>query len=317
MVQVCVMVESEENMAWRDWVSLAEACERYGVAGLFGADHYLSVEGRRDRGSLDVWTVLAGLGALTERIRLGTLVSPVTFRHPSLLGKIVTTVDHISAGRVEVGFGAGWFQQEHDAYGFPFPSLSARVDMLAEALRIVHQQWTQEVVNFQGRHYRLEECPALFKPVQRPRPRIIVGGAGGPRSVTVAAQWADEYNVAGKTADECSTIRARLDAACRRHGRAPGDIDLSYMTATLLGRDHAEVERRAAAVLRRRGDKPDVHRFLANRGGTWFTGTVDEVASRIRDLEAAGVRRVYLQHVLHDDLDMVRLAGQQLTPAVA
>jgi F420-dependent oxidoreductase-like protein len=241
MVEVCLMVESEEGVAWEDWVNLAEACERYGVAGLFGADHYLSVAGRRDRGSLDVWTVLAGLGGVTERIRLGTLVSPVTFRHPSLLGKIAATVDHISGGRVEVGFGAGWFRVEHEAYGFPFPPLSARVDMLAEALRIVHQQWTEDVVSFQGRHYRLEQCPARSKPVQRPHPRIIVGGGGGPRSVAVAAQWADEYNVAGKTVEECSAIRARLDAACRRHGRRPGEIELSYMTATLLGRDRAEL----------------------------------------------------------------------------
>jgi F420-dependent oxidoreductase-like protein len=311
------MVESEEGVAWGDWVNLAEACEWYGVAGLFGADHYLSVAGRRDRGSLDVWTVLAGLGGVTERIRLGTLVSPVTFRHPSLLGKIAATVDHISGGRVEVGFGAGWFRVEHEAYGFPFPPLSARVDMLAEALRIVHQQWTEDVVSFQGRHYRLEQCPARYKPLQRPHPRIIVGGGGGPRSVAVAAQWADEYNVAGKTVEECSAIRARLDAACRRHGRRPGEIELSYMTATLLGRDRAEVEQRAAAVLRARGDEPDMERFLADPGGIWFIGTVDEVARQIRDLEAAGVRRVYLQHVLHDDLEMVRLAGQQLIPAVA
>jgi alkanesulfonate monooxygenase SsuD/methylene tetrahydromethanopterin reductase-like flavin-dependent oxidoreductase (luciferase family) len=153
--------------------------------------------------------------------------------------------------------------------------------------------------------------------VQRPHPRIIVGGGGGPRSIAAAARWGDEYNVAGRTAADCRALRGRLDAACERHGRDRQQVNLSFMAATLIGRDRSELRERTAVVLRRRHERPDVHRFLATTGAEWFAGTVDEVAARIRELETAGVRRVYLQQVLHDDLEMVRLAGEELIPRVA
>jgi hypothetical protein len=170
------MIEGQEGVTWDEWLALADACEDAGLEGLFRSDHYTSVFGALDRGSLDAWTTPAGIAAHTERIRLGTMVSPATFRHPSALARAAATVDHISGGRVELGLGAGWYELEHRAHGFEFPEHGERVEIFAEQLEIIHRQWTEEAFDFTGRHYRLEDCRALPKPVQRPRPPLIVGG---------------------------------------------------------------------------------------------------------------------------------------------
>src|SRR5437660_5095186 len=168
------MIEGQEGVSWAEWRALADACERHGLEGLFRSDHYLSLLGGERRGSLDAWATLAGLAALTSRIRLGTMVSPATFRHPSELAKVATTVDHISGGRVEVGLGAGWNEREHRAYGFEFPELPVRMELFAEQLELIYRQWTEDEVDFSGRHYRTERLSALPRPVQAPRPRLIV-----------------------------------------------------------------------------------------------------------------------------------------------
>jgi alkanesulfonate monooxygenase SsuD/methylene tetrahydromethanopterin reductase-like flavin-dependent oxidoreductase (luciferase family) len=221
-VQVCLTVESEEDVGWAQWLSLAHACEQHGLLGLFGSDHYASVEGRREHGSLDLWATLAGLAASTHRIRLGSLVSPVTFRAPSVLAKCAVTVDHISGGRVELGLGAGWFEDEHRAYGLPFPPLRERLQMLAEQLEIIRRQWSEREPSVHGRRYRLERCPARFRPLQRPHPPIILGGDAGPRSVALAARWADEYNVAGKPVDECAASAPGSTRRASARGAIPG-----------------------------------------------------------------------------------------------
>src|SRR5919106_4186917 len=163
-MRVCLMIEGQEDVTWDQWLALAAAWEEHGLEGLFRSDHYESVMGMRERGSLDAWTTLAALAARTSRIRLGTLVSPVTFRHPSVLAKSVVTVDHVSGGRVELGMGAGWMEKEHSGYGFPFPDTPTRMEMLAEQAEIVVRQWTEDEFSFEGRHYRLEGCTAEPKP---------------------------------------------------------------------------------------------------------------------------------------------------------
>src|SRR6266498_967719 len=175
-MRICLMVEGQEGVTWEQWLALADACEAHGLEGLFRSDHYLSVMGRRERGSLDAWATLAGLAARTGTVRLGTLVSPATFRHPSVLAKTVVTVDHISGGRVEVGLGAGWLDQEHAAYGFDMPPAKERMARLAEQLEIVNGEWANGPFDFQGSYYRVKDLDALPKPVQRPRPNLIVGG---------------------------------------------------------------------------------------------------------------------------------------------
>ena len=268
------MVEGQEGVTWDDWLALARACEEYGYEALFRSDHYGPVMGEEERGSLDAWTTLAGLAGVTSTVRLGTLVSPATFRHPSVLAKSAATVDHISGGRVEVGMGAGWNEGEHRSYGFPFPPTRQRMDIFGEQLEIVHRQWKSEPFSFGGEHYRLVDSDPHPKPVQSPHPPLIVGGSGGRRSVALAARWADEYNTVSPTADECRALRRRIVEACEREGREP--LPLSVMTGII----------------------PDP----------------DEAVRRLTELAEAGVERVMLQHLEHRDLDRLQLIAEEVVP---
>ncbi len=310
-MRVCLMIEGQEGVSWDEWVALARACEEHGLEGLFRSDHYQSVFDVSGRGSLDAWATLAGLAAVTERIRLGTMVSPATFRRPSILARMVATVDHISGGRVELGLGAGWNRAEHDAYGFPFPDLGERVEILEEQLEIVHRQWTEDEFSFEGRHYRLEHSRAEPKPLQRPHPPIVLGGAAGPRVARLAARWADEYNTTFASPEECRERRARIVEACEREGRSP--IPFSLMTACCVGRDREETLARARRRLERSGSDGDPAELLG--GDSSLVGTVDEVRSQLETYGDAGVERVFLQHLDHTDLEMVRLIGEELVPA--
>lgn len=317
-MELCLMIEGQEGVTWDQWLALARAADDHGLVGLFTSDHYASVEGRTERGSLDAWTVLSALAARTQRVRLGTLVSPVTFRHPSVLAKVAATVDHVSGGRVELGLGAGWYEPEHARYGFPFPEPRERLDLLAEQLRIVHEQWTEDAFSFHGAHYVLRDGGALFKPLQQPHPPLIVGGAGGPRSVRLAARWADEYDLVSRTVDECRSVWERLQAAAEDRGRDPRTLRLSFMSGCIIGRDEGEVLKRTSILLERRGEEPEAApAFLDRVRDTWIVGTVEQVAERLHRLRDAGVRRVYLQHLLHDDLEAVRVIGEELAPTAA
>jgi F420-dependent oxidoreductase-like protein len=317
-MRICLMIEGQEGVTWEQWLGLADACERYGLEGLFRSDHYLSVMGRHERGSLDAWATLAGLAARTSRIRLGTMVSPATFRHPSVLAKMVVTVDHISGGRVELGLGAGWHQEEHTAYGFDLPPLGPRMSQLAEQLEVISRQWEERDLDFHGKHYRVERLDALPKPVQRPRPNLIVGGSAGPRTAGLAARWADEYNTTFVASlDEIRERRRRLEAAWAEAGRDPQTVVLSLMTGCVVGRDRAELLERVARMMERTGRTGRPEEFLANLPGYRIVGTTEQVVEQLRELEAAGVQRVMLQHLVHDDLDMVALIGDALVPALA
>jgi F420-dependent oxidoreductase-like protein len=222
------MIEGQDGVTWEQWVALAQTAEQAGIEALFRSDHYMSDEDEAGHGSLDAWATLSALAAVTETIRLGTLVSPASFRHPSVLAKMAVTADHVSGGRIEVGLGAGWFEREHRAYGFPFETTRTRMDVLAEQLEIVHRSWKPGPFSFRGEHYVVEDLDALPKPVQRPHPPLILGGSGGPRSLKLAAQWADEYNTPFASVDECRELRGRLDDACEAAGRER--LPLSLMT---------------------------------------------------------------------------------------
>jgi F420-dependent oxidoreductase-like protein len=312
-MRVCLMIEGQEGVSWEQWVALARACEETGIEGLFRSDHYRSVFEVAGRGSLDAWATLAGLAAVTERLRLGTMVSPVTFRHPSELARVAATVDHISGGRVELGLGAGWNESEHRAFGFPMPELGERMELLAEQLEIVHRQWTEEEFSFEGRHYRLERCRAEPKPLQRPNPPLIMGGAAGPRAARLAARWADEYNTTFASPEDCRERRARIAAACEQAGREP--IAFSLMIPCVVGRDPKEVLARARRRLEASGRADDDPAVLLSREDH-VVGTVEEVVARLREYESAGVERVFLQHLDHADLEMVGLIGAEVVPSL-
>lgn len=313
------MIEGQEDVGWDDWLAIAAACEEHGVGTLFRSDHYLSVVDRRERGALDAWGTISALAAVTERLRLGTMVSPATFRHPSVLAKAATTADHVSGGRVELGIGAGWWEREHEAYGFEMPPAGRRMDMLEEQLHVVRGHWSEGPFSFAGERYRVVDLDARPKPVQSPHPPLILGAKGGPRGIRLAVEHADEYNTVFATAAELRALRERLDDACRRAGRDPATLPLSVMTGWLVAADREELRERASRLARLRGDPDDPDdpdAFLAALPESWIAGTVGEALDQLRDLAAAGVSRVMAQHLLHDDLDAIALIGRQIAPAL-
>jgi F420-dependent oxidoreductase-like protein len=313
-MRICVTVEGQEDITWADWLALARACEQGGFEGIFRSDHYDSVVGAGERGSLDAWATLSALAAVTERLRLGTIVTPVTFRHPSVLARMVTTVDHVSGGRAELGLGMGWFEGEHRAAGIPFPPTRERAERFAEALEIVHRQWTEDVFSFHGRHYVLEDCRALPKPVQSPRPPIIVGGSALPGTLVPAVRFADEYNTFASPAVSRER-RALIDAACARSGRDPATLPLSVMCGLVIGETPAEVAARlddSATRLRFGG----AGELLEARGDGWLIGTPAEVVERINAYEAAGVSRIFMQVWGGDAVPMLGLVAAEVLPAL-
>jgi F420-dependent oxidoreductase-like protein len=316
-MDLCLMIEGQEGVSWEDWLALAKACEAHGVPGLFRSDHYLNLGGQLDRGSLDAWATLSALSAVTSSLRLGTLVSPATFRHPSELAKVVATADWVSGGRVELGLGAGWHEPEHRAYGFDFPPMRERMDRLEEQLEIVHRSWTSDgAFSFDGRHYSLSELDAQPRPVQSPHPPLLVGGSGGRRSVTLAARWADEYNTPFASVADLGAIGERLADACASAGRET--IPLSMMTGFLCGLDDGELREKAAALAIAQGEPSrEVDAWLDSPPDGWIVGTVDACVEQLGTLRELGLARVMLQHLLHTDLETVELIGRKLAPAVA
>jgi len=283
-MRICLMIEGQEGVTWSQWLALAEGTESAGLEGLFRSDHYRSIVRGEPAGALDAWATLAALASRTERIRLGALVSPVTFRSASVLAKNVVTVDHVSGGRVELGIGAGWNEAEHETYGFRFDTTKARLDELDRQLAEITRQWT-------------EADDVRPQPLQRPRPPIIVGGSAKPRTLAAAVQYADEYNTVFPSLDEARERARRVTDAARDAGRSP--LVFSMMIGCVVGRDAGEVADRLArwrAVANNTGEPP-------------LCGTVDEIVTRLRAYEAVGVQRAMLQHLDHDDVEMVGVIG--------
>jgi len=284
-VRISLMIEGQEGVDWDQWLALALAAEAAGLEGLFRSDHYRSIMRGEPAGSLDAWATLAALAGRTERLRLGTMVSPVTFRPASVLAKSVVTVDQISGGRAELGIGAGWFEDEHRSYGLPFPSVGERLDELERQLAEINRQWS-------------DADDIEPKPLQKPRPPIIIGGRAKPRTVRAAVRFADEYNTVSPTVEEARERRRAVAEAAREAGRAP--LRFSMMIGCVVGRDEAETRDRVAHL-----------RELLGEGAVPpLTGTVDEVAERLREYEAVGVERAMLQHLVHEDVEMVGRLGE-------
>ena len=316
-MRVALMIEGQEGVTWEQWCALADACEEHGVETMFRSDHYLSMLDEAGNVAHDAWTTLAALAARTTTLRLGTLVSPATFRAPALLANAAATADHVSGGRIELGLGAGWFEREHRAFAFPFPETGVRVELFAEQLEIVHRLWTEDRVDFHGRHYTLESAPGLPKPVQQPHPPILVGGGGRRGTADPAVRFADEYNTPFVTPEEFAAVRARVAAACERAGRDPATMRLSTMRGCVLGATRDDALERARRLYARAPRDADFDSWLAGYAARSFFGSVDEVAGQIAEFERVGCDRVMLQHLLHDDLEPVRLIGAELASAVA
>ena len=307
-MRLCLMIEGQEGVTWDDWVRLARLTEKHGLEGLFRSDHYTAII-RPDADAHDAWATLAGLAAITERIRLGTMVSPATFRHPSVLARMAATVDHISGGRAEVGMGSGWYEREHEAHGFPFLDSKQRFALFAEQVEIVVRSWTEERFDHDGPAYRLRDQLALPRPVQQPHPPLVLGGTVKPRFAALAARYATEVNTLGARNDELRERKDALDRACAEAGREPASLGYSVMTACFLGETDGDVLDRVARFQSIRGDGSDPAALVAERRDRWLVGTVDQVTERISELRDIGVTRVILQHLNHSDDEMIGLAS--------
>jgi F420-dependent oxidoreductase-like protein len=310
-MRLCVFIEPQQGASYQDQLRVAGRAEEGGFDGFFRSDHYL-VMGSGDGlpGPTDSWATLAGLARETSRIRLGTLVSSATFRLPGPLAISVAQVDAMSGGRVELGLGTGWFEAEHTAYGIPFRTQRERFGRLAEQLEIITGLWSTpagETYTFQGEHYQLADSPALPKPVQSPHPPVIVGGVGPRRTPDLAARFADEFNVGFRTVDVVAERFAAVREVCAAAGRDPSSLTCSVAQPVCVGRDDAEVRRRAEAI----GRDPETIRA---RGG--LAGTPAEVADQLKAYQAAGTSRAHLQVLDLADLDHLDLIAAEVAPAL-
>ncbi len=301
-----IFTEPQQGASYETLLAVAKVTEEEGFDAFFRSDHYQTFDaGTGLPGPTDAWITLAGLARETSRIRLGTLVSPATFRLPGPLAISVAQVDVMSGGRVELGLGAGWNDTEHRSYGIPFPPTGVRFAMLEEQLAVIHGLWTAKGhFSYEGQHYQLVDSPALPKPAQQPHPPIVMGGWGQARTPRLVAEYADEYNVPFGQPKDAGARFDLVRQACEKAGRDPATVVLSAATTVCCGADEAEVARRAQAI------GQDVDKLQSYQ----TCGTPEQVVERIGQFQEAGAERVYLQVLDLADLDHIRLIGSRVLP---
>ena len=309
-MELRIFTEPQQGADYGRLLAVARATEDLGFGAFFRSDHYLSMgQGDGLPGPTDAWLTLAGLALQTSRIKLGTLMSPATFRYPGPLAVSVAQVDDMSGGRVELGIGAGWYEAEHAAYAIPFPDTAERFDRLEEQLAIITGLWdvpAGERFSFAGKFYSVTDSPGLPKPVQRPHPPILIGGKGPRRTPQLAARYADEFNVAFVSLEDTGAAFGRVREACQAAGRDPGSLVYSAAQTVCCGRDEAELARRAQAT------GYDLA-FLRAEG---LGGTPDEIVDRIGTFAELGATRMYLQVLDLHDLDHLELIASEVLPQV-
>ena len=326
-MRFALMIEAQQGLSYEDQLAIARRAEAGGFETLFRSDHYASFPGSADQVTTDAWAILAGLARETSTIGLGTLVSPVTFRHPGNFVKLVTTVDQMSGGRIEVGVGAGWNEADHDPLGLPFPSIEERANLMEDQLALLHGLWEEPSGwDFDGHAIRVRGGALVPGPAQREgrpigknvrtRPRIITGGEGSPRGFRLAARYADEFNLSSSSPKVAREKQVELDAACRAAGRDPRSLTRSAMVGVLIGATDAEVDRRAAALIVALGASGDAGAWLDARRARWILGTPDQARAMVRHLEDAGIERIMLQDMLPRDGAMIDLMAEELVAKV-
>jgi F420-dependent oxidoreductase-like protein len=298
-----IFTEPQQGATYDDLLRVARCAEECRFDAFFRSDHFLAMgDSTGLPGPTDAWVTLGALARETSTIRLGTLMTSVTFRLPGPLGVAIAQVDHMSGGRIELGIGTGWYEAEHHAYGVPFPPTGTRFDMLAEQLEVLTGAWGTPVgqsYSFHGEHYRFTESPGLPKPFQDPHPPIVVGGSGRRRTPALAARYADEVNVPFASVAQVEEQIVRVRDACTAIGRDPATLRHSTAQVLCAGETEADVARRAAAI----GREPDELRAHG------IAGTAAEIRARLDEFAAVGVDRVYLQLLDLSDLDHLRFVA--------
>ena len=305
-MELRVFTEPQQGATYDDLVAVAQEAERLGFGAFFRSDHYLAMGGDGLPGPSDAWVTLAGIARETTTIRLGTMMTSATFRLPGPLAISVANVDQMSGGRVELGIGAGWFEQEHTKYGIPFPSTRERFDRFEEQLAIITGLWaTDGGFTFEGEHYTVTDSPGLPKPTQ-PKPPVLIGGTGRKRTPELAARYADEFNVPFSDEATTRTQFQRVREACDAQGRDPDGLTWSNALVLCVGADEAEIDRRAAAIGREKAE-------LRENG---LAGTPEEVIDKIGRYAALGAQRLYLQVLDLADLEHLALVARDVMPRV-
>ena len=316
-MRYALMTEPQQGLSYDEILALARTAEEAGLEAFFRSDHYASFPGEGGLPTTDAWATLAGLARETTTIRLGTLVSPVTFRIPGNLAKVIQTADEMSGGRIEAGFGAGWNDEEHAQLGIPFPPLAERFDMLAEELALIHGLWTEDDGwSFEGRYWQVRGARRHGETARggRRHPHIILGGKGMPRLAELVARYGDEFNLLSASPDAAPAAYGRVRAACQQVGRDPDELVYSAMTGVLVAESEVDLRARVDDLMQALGQgAADGEAWLAERRGRWIMGTPDEARERAAALEKQGTQRIMLQDFLPRDLDHVRLMGRIFT----
>jgi alkanesulfonate monooxygenase SsuD/methylene tetrahydromethanopterin reductase-like flavin-dependent oxidoreductase (luciferase family) len=324
VVRFALMIEAQMGLSYADQLAIVRRAEAAGFEAFFRSDHYASFPGSSEQASTDTWAVLAGLARETTTITLGSLVSPVTFRHPGNFAKVVTTVDEMSGGRIEVGVGAGWNDDDHLPLGIPYPEIKERADMVEDQLALLHGLWEEAPGwEYDGHRVRVRGGALRPGPVQvegRPvgrngrfRPRIITGSEGSPRGYRIAAKYSDEFNFSSSSPDSLGEKQAALDDACRAAGREPGSLARSTMAGALIGRNETEVAARAASLMASFGqDASSGVAWLQARRNRWIFGTPDQARAMVARYADAGIQRIMLQDFVPLDLEMIDLLAEEL-----
>ena len=323
-MRFALMIEAQQGLSYEDQLAIVRRAEAGGFEAWFRSDHYASFPGDSNQPTTDAWAVIAGLARETSRIHLGTLVSPVTFRHPGNFVKLVTTVDEMSGGRIEVGVGAGWNDDDHLPHGLAFPDMSERADLLEDQLALLHGLWEEPVGwDFDGTQITVRGGKLVPGPVQaegrpvgkngRRRPWILTGSGGSARGYRIAAKFSDEFNLSSSSPEDAKAKQAELDAACRAIGRDPKSLVRSAMVGVLVGRDKAEVARRADALLGEFGQAASSGlEWLEARRNRWIMGTPSEAREMVAKFADAGIERIMLQDFVPRDLEMIDVLAEEL-----
>ena len=306
-----IFTEPQQGARYQDLLTVAQHAEKLGFDGFFRSDHYVKMGDQASGlpGPSDAWITLAGIARETSTIRLGTLVNSSTFRYPGVLAISIANVDDMSNGRVELGLGAGWFNDEHTSYGIPFPTLGERFDRLEEQLAIVTGLWgtpIDQTFSFDGKHFQLTNSPALPKPVQSPVP-IIIGGGGPKRTPALAARYASEFNLPFSSQEAFVQQCDRVKAACTEIGRDPNSLVYSTALIVCVGKTDADIKRRAA-VLGREVDELKLNGVC---------GTPAEAIEKLQSWAAVGAERAYLQVLDLTDLDQLDLIASEVMGALS